>query len=126
MDVFIDVKFSLGGSVQELSRILNGFKYGLVDISLVMNRDAGEYRIGPVSLKVFDTWAARHPQFPYGIQYDNNLVVVTIVLPPHDRSAAIIVQHITRLVDRMCTGNDANFWSGTGCMYPLFEVSDEQ
>ena len=126
MDVSKDVKFSPGGSVQELSRLLNSFKYGLVGISLLMNRDAGEYRIQPVSLKVFDTWAACHPQFPHGIQYDNKLVVVTIMLPPHDRSAAIIVQHITRVVDRMCTGNDANFWSGTGCMFPLFKVSDEQ
>jgi hypothetical protein len=29
---------------------------------------------------------------------------------PHDRSAAIIVRHITQAIDRMCAGNNADFW----------------
>jgi hypothetical protein len=90
-----------------------------------MYRQPGEYHIRPVPLEVFDTWAVSNPQFPHGVQYNESLVVVTIILPPHDRSAAIVVQYITRAVDRMCTGDDANFWSGSGCMYPVFKVSDE-
>lgn len=89
-----------------------------------MNRTEGEYRIGPVSLKVFDNWAETHPQFPHAIQYSDNTLVINIMLPPHDGAAGIIIQHISRVVDRMCPQNDAEIWCRTGCINPLPKISD--
>ena len=119
MDTFIDIVFPKNGSVQDLSRILVNLKYHPIGASWLMNRKEGEYRIKPITITVFDKWADSHPQFPYSLQLANQTLVVTVMLPPHDRTAGIIAQHISRTVDRMCPLNDAIFWSGTGCINPF-------
>ena len=119
MDGFFDISFPKNGSIQDLSRIIAGLKYCLFDNVCLMNRNEGEYRISPVTVAAFDKWANSHPQFPYGLQFANQCIVVTIMLPPHDGAAGIIAHQISRTVDRMCPMNDANFWSRTGCIPPL-------
>jgi len=102
MDNYSDILFPRHGSTHELSRIITGLKH------------EGEYRIQPVPVAVFDRWCQLHPQFPYAVQFSNQHLIISIMLPPHDRAAGIISNQITRTVDRMCPLNDALFVSGTG------------
>ena len=126
MDLFVNIAFPRNGSVQELSRVINNIKYSLIGAPRLMNRKEGEYKNQPVSVTVFDGWSNTHPQFPHGLQFSQQCVVVTVMLPPHGGAAGIISQHISRTVDRMCPLNDAAFWCRTGCINPLLNFSDRQ
>jgi len=70
-----------------------------------MNRMEGEYRIKPLTVTVFDKWADSHPQFPYSLQLANQTLIVTVMLPPHNRAVGIIAQHLSRTVVTMCPLN---------------------
>jgi len=121
MDNYSDILFPRHGSTHELSRIIAGLRYCLFHNVCLMNRHEGEYRIQPVPVAVFDRWCQSHPQFPYAVQFSNQHLVISIMLPPLDRAAGIISNQISRTVDRMCPLNDALFVSGTGCIHPRLE-----
>jgi hypothetical protein len=121
MGNYSDILFPRHGSTHELSRIITGLRYCLFDNVCLMNRHQGEYRIQPVPVAVFDRWCQLHPQFPYAVQFSNQCLVISIMLPSHDRAAGIISNEIMRTVDRMCPLNDALFVSGTGCIHPRLE-----
>jgi len=77
----------------------------------------GEYRISPLPLETFDNWAKSHPEFPHPLQYSQQELVISIILPPHDRTAGVIVRHILKAVDKMCPQDDARVEFGTGRIY---------
>jgi hypothetical protein len=118
MNKFVDIVFPGNGSVKDLSRVLSNLRYSLTHILWLTNSDAGEYRLTPVSLTVFDAWAKSHPQYPHSIQFENHTIVVTVMLPPHDGAAGIIAQHIVLNVHIMCQPRDAKIWSRTGRISP--------
>ena len=124
MDSFFNISFPKTGSIQDLSRIIAELKYCLFDDVCLMNRNEGEYQISPVTVTAFDKWANSHPQFPYGLQFANQYIVMTIIFPLYDRAAGIITHQISRTVDKMCPMNDTNFWLGTGCIPPPSGISD--
>lgn len=124
MDNYQDITFPNGGNERQLASILGRIRFCLIIPPWLMSRTEGEYRIAPVDLKTFDTWANKHSQFPHAIQYSRNTLVINVMLPPHDGAAGIIGQHISRVVDRMCPQNDADVWCHTGRINPLPNASD--
>jgi hypothetical protein len=54
MNNFIDIVFPRNGSVKDLSRLLSKLRYSLTHILWLTNSEAGEYRLAPVPLIVFD------------------------------------------------------------------------
>ena len=118
MDNFVDIVFEGKDPVKDLSRLLSMFRYSLTYIPWLTNRKPGEYRLGPVPLIVFDAWAKSNPQYPHGIQFENETVVVTVVQLPHDGAAGIIAQHIVLNAHGMCQPKDAKIWSHTGRTTP--------
>ena len=114
MNKFVDIVFPGNGSVKDLSRLLSKLRYSLTHILWLTNSEAGEYRLRPVPLTVFDAWSKSHSEYPHSLQFENQAAVVTVMLPPHGRSARIIAQHIILNVHAMCQPKDARVWSGTG------------
>ena len=50
----------------------------------------------------FDARAESNPQYLHSLQFENETVVVTVRLPPHDGVAGTIAQHIMLNVHGMC------------------------
>ena len=69
-----------------IRRTLGSLKYDSSALWL-MNRDEGEYRLYPVTLAAFDAWASSHPDYKHPVQFSNNVLVVIVMLPPHDGAA---------------------------------------
>src|SRR5271163_4679065 len=111
MNKFVDIVFPEDGSVKDLSRLLGKLRYSLAHILWLTNSEAGEYRLTPVPLTVFDAWSESYSDYPHSLQFENQTVVVTVTLPPHDGAAGIIVQHIVLNVHGMCQLRDAKVWS---------------
>ena len=63
---------------------------------------AGEYRLYPIDQETFDAWSETHQDYPHSIQFSQKVLVVTIILPPHDGAAGIIMHRISRAVDALC------------------------
>jgi hypothetical protein len=129
MNKFVDIVFPGNGSVKDLSRLLSNLRYSLTHILWLTNSEAGEYRLTPVPLTVFDAWSKSHPQYPHSIQFENRTIVVTVMLPPHDGAAGIIAQHIVMNVHAMCQPRDAKIWSRTGRtpqLQPRTQISDRK
>jgi hypothetical protein len=91
---YVDINFPENGTVKDLSTLLSKSKYGLTQNPRLTNSKLGEYRISPVSLVVFDSWAESRLQYPHGLEYKDNALVIAIILPPHDGVAGIIAQHL--------------------------------
>jgi len=77
-----------------IRRTLGSLKYDSSALWL-MNRDEGEYRLYPVTLAAFDAWASSHPDYKHPVQFSNNVLVVIVMLPPHDGAAHTIMHEIT-------------------------------
>src|SRR5436305_275893 len=46
------------------------------------------------------------------------------MLPPHDRAAGIISQHIVLTTSMMCPQRDARVWVGTGRSFPFLKLTN--
>jgi hypothetical protein len=102
-----------------VSQILGTVKFVFNVFQPLMSRQAGEYRISPVDEPTFTHWAGRHPDYHHPIQYANDLLVVVVMYPPHDRSSSIIIQEVKAEIDRMCAPGRARLSTGTGCTNPF-------
>jgi len=98
-----------------ISRTLGSLKYDSSTVWL-MNRDEGEYRLYPVSLATFDAWASSHRDYKHPLQFSNDVLLVVIMYPPHDRAAFAIVQEIYYQATQICQPARCGLWMGTGCI----------
>jgi len=74
--------------------------------------------IQPVPLRVFDSWAEKHPQFPHSLEFCDSKLIVCIMKLPHDGVAAYITREIILTLERMCPGQDCEVWFHTGRIVP--------
>ena len=54
-----------------------------------------------------------HPNSKHSLQYADELIVVTVLYPPHTRAAAIIIQEIKAQVDRLRDSARTRLSTGT-------------
>lgn len=88
------------------------------------DRLAGEYRLYPIDQETFDAWSETHQDYPHSIQFSQKVLVVTIILPPHDGAAGIIMHRISRAVDALCHPTEPELYLHTGCIGRLNEISN--
>jgi|SRR5579859_3425704 len=87
-------------------------------------RLAGEYRLYPIDQETFDAWSESHQDYPHSIQFSKKVLVVAIMLPPHDGAAGIIMHGISRAVDAVCHPVEPELYIHTGRIGPLHEISN--
>ena len=66
--------------------------------------------------KTFDSWAESNSDFSYPIQYYNQTLIISIVLPPNDQAGGIIMHSISREVHKVCYPTEPEVYPHTGCM----------
>jgi hypothetical protein len=98
-----------------LGRAIGRISYDPTLFVLFMNSSPGEYSISPVDPAAFSSWSERHKDSHYKVQYANNTVVLSIMYPIHDKSAAILMDYIVEGA-RTITGSKPKIITGTGRM----------
>jgi len=67
-----------------LAQTLGSIRFSLRVSGWLIERHIGEHRLTRVCVDAFDGWAAAHPDYPHPVQFDNRIIVVTVIFPPHD------------------------------------------
>jgi hypothetical protein len=58
---------------------LGSIRFFLSVAACLIDRDVGEHRLARVGVDTFDAWAAAHPDYPHPAQFENCLLVVTVM-----------------------------------------------
>ena len=97
-----------------LAQTLGSIRFSLRVVAWLIERHEGEHRLSHVDVDTFDAWAAAHPDYPHGVQFDNGLIVVTVMFPPHDGAAGAIIQHIRDQAFLLCAPENRKLSARTG------------
>jgi hypothetical protein len=97
-----------------LAQTLGSIRFSLRVSGWLIERHIGEHRLTRVCVDAFDGWAAAHPDYPHPVQFDNRIIVVTVIFPPHDGAAGAIIQHIRDQAFLKCAPADCKLSARTG------------